>query len=473
MDYGQDFSPLSLPDFAILDALSEGVFTVDTRMRITAINLAACKLIGISRQQVIGRPCSQVFHANNCGHNCSLQASLKQGLMIRDQRAQLESQDGERIPISINTNALRDATGRITGAVESFRDLRLEDALRRVKHPSQGIGDIIAHSDAMRGIIDQLPTIAASQVTVLIQGESGTGKEVIARALHDCSGRRRKPFIALNCGALPDSLLESELFGYVAGAFTDARKDKPGRFALAEGGTLFLDEIGDVSPAMQVRLLRVLQERCYEPLGSVTSLNCDVRIIAASNRHLPSEVAEGRFRRDLYYRLAVIPIHLPPLRQRGDDILRLAEHFLENLAKADGVAVPELDSEVQERLLAWQWPGNVRELANAIERAWVLGHGHIHVQHLPGSGLTNTYYRKQQADLSPPPRSPTPALAPKAAQQQLESEQIMQALADHNWNRSAAASALGMHKTTLHRKLRLLGLKPPRRGSHQSTQTKE
>jgi len=434
---------------AILDAISEGVFTVDAQWRITSFNRAAETITGITRAEAIGQPCRAVFRASVCDGHCALRETMERGEAIHCRRIEIIDADGSRRPVSVSTNLLHGPDGQVVGGVETFRDLRHEDALRKAIRKDVQLGDLVAISPAMRRVLDVLPAIAGSSTTVLISGESGTGKELVARALHQLSPRKRKPFIAVNCGALPDQLLESELFGHVAGAFTDAKRDKPGRFALAEGGTLFLDEIGEISPAMQVRLLRVLQERTFEPLGGTRTITADVRIVAASNRDLATEVRAGRFREDLFYRIAVVPVHLPPLRERVEDIPLLAEHLLERLAAREDRPVPTLTDAARARLVAWHWPGNVRELANALERAWVLCQcGEIQAEHLP-----------QPEPGSSPDRVGKPlADAGRSA----EAATLMETLRRHGWNRLATAQALGVHKTTLFRKLRLLGLKPPR-----------
>ncbi len=435
---------------AILDAITEGVFTVDREWRITSFNRAAAAITGVARAEAIGQPCRAVFRASVCDGRCALRETLESGEAVHCRRIEIIGADGERRPVSVSTSLLRDGDGAVVGGVETFRDLRHEEALRKAARREVQVGDLVAMSAPMRRVLDVLPAIAASDATVLVSGESGTGKELVARALHRLSPRRRRPFIAVNCGALPDTLLESELFGHVAGAFTDARKDRPGRFALAEGGTLFLDEIGEISPAMQVRLLRVLQERTYEPLGGSQTISADVRIVAASNRELAQEVRAGRFREDLFYRIAVVPVHLPPLRERGADIPLLAEHLLARLAARTDQPVPELGAEALARLAAWSWPGNVRELANALERAWVLGRGAILPEHLPANAAAPVAVTL--------PGAGGLAAAGRAA----EAAALMEALRRQGWNRLATARALGIHKTTLFRKLRLLGLAPPR-----------
>jgi transcriptional regulator with PAS, ATPase and Fis domain len=290
--------------------------------------------------------------------------------------------------------------------------------------------------------------IAESNSTVLLQGESGTGKEVFARAIHDLSQRKDGPFVGINCGALPDNLLESELFGYKAGAFTDAKKDKPGRFTLAKGGTILLDEIGDTSPAMQVKLLRVIQDRIYEPLGSRKSEYADVRIIAATNKDLHEEVRAGRFRQDIFYRLNVISITIPPLRERKEDIPVLVDYFVNRLNKSQQKRVRGVDEETMTRLMAHDFPGNVRELENAIEHAFVMcRHGYIQPRHLPeifgGVSLPeNIAFTKESI-------------------KGIEAAHLTTTLKRHNWDRQKSAKTLGMHRSTLYRKMRVLGISPP------------
>jgi transcriptional regulator with PAS, ATPase and Fis domain len=282
----------------------------------------------------------------------------------------------------------------------------------------------------------------------LIEGKSGTGKELLARAIHNLSLRKEKPFVAVSCGALPETLLESELFGYKAGAFTDAKKDKPGRFAIADGGTLFLDEIGEISAAVQVRLLRVLQERTYEPLGAVSSVKADVRIITATNKKLSELVAQGKFREDLYYRINVMRLELPPLRERKEDIPLLVEHFISRFRRLRNKNISCVTDDVLAALLSYDYPGNVRELENIIEHCFVLCHGEvIERKHLPASVY---------------PRSSTESVPISEIKtlKQIEIFLIGDALRANKGNREAAARSLGINKSTLFRKLRAYKLKP-------------
>jgi len=326
----------------ILDSIADGVFTVDNEWQITSFNRAAERITGVKRQDALGRRCCEVFRASICEGACALKHTLATGQPLVNKVVYILNAQGQKVPISVSTAILKDAGGTVIGGVETFRDLRLVEELRKELESTYTFANIVARSPAMRRIFDLLPEIAASDSTVLIEGPSGTGKELFAQAIHNLSPRAKKRFVAINCGALPDTLLESELFGYKAGAFTDAKQDKPGRFALADGGTIFLDEIGDISPAMQARLLRVLQERVFEPLGSVQPVPANVRVVAATNRNLAKLVGKGTFREDLFYRINVVRLELPALRDRREDIPLLIEHFVAKFNRLQGKDVAGL-----------------------------------------------------------------------------------------------------------------------------------
>ena len=428
----------------ILDSIADGVFTVDSHWRITSFNRAAEEIIGIPRAEAMGRRCCEVFRANICETDCALRRTTETGESVVNQAVYVVNASGRRVPISVSTALLRDKQGQVIGAVETFRDLSLVEELRKEIAGQHTFADIVSKSHSMRVIFDILPEIAESDSTALVEGESGTGKELLARAIHNLGPRRDAPFVAVNCAALPDTLLESELFGYMAGAFTDARKDKPGRFARAEGGTILLDEIGDISPALQVRLLRVLQEKAYEPLGATESRAADVRIIAASNRSLDALVEQGTFRQDLFYRVNVVRVTLPPLRERKEDIPLLVDHFIARFNRLQQKDVQGVSREVLGLLMAHSFPGNVRELENIIEHAFVLCRsGMIEVAHIP------QHMRPADPDASTDHRS---SLA------EMEAHMIAEALKRNNGNRAATARELGMHKTTLWRKMKSLGI---------------
>ena len=434
---------------AILESISDGVFTVDLDWRINSFNRAAEEITGISRRDAIGRFCSEVFRSNMCETDCALRKTLKNGKPIIGRSGYIIDEAGGRIPISLSTAVLKNAEGQVVGGAETFRDLSEIETLRHELEGRSHVGEIVSRSPLMQRLFEVIPAIAVSPSTVLITGETGTGKELMARTIHALSRRSKGPFVALNCGALPDTLLESELFGYKAGAFTGATKDKPGRFALAKGGTLFLDEIGDVSPALQVRLLRVLQERSFEPLGGIETVQTDVRIIVATNRDLTELTKNGTFREDLYYRVNVVRIELPPLRRRKEDIPLLVEQFIAKYNRLHHATVRGISTEALSLLMAHEWPGNVREIENIIERAFVLcPDGRIEMTHLPDEisliGSRHTLPNGLQD-----------------ARLQLESEAIRTALERNGFSRLAAARELGMHKSTLFRKIKQLGITPP------------
>jgi PAS domain S-box-containing protein len=439
----------------ILDSISDGVFTVDLSWRITSFNRAAERITGVPREEAIGSRCCDVFRANICERGCAVRETIDTGQPIVGLPVYIINARGQKVPISISTAILENEVGEIVGGVETFRDLTQVEQLRKEIERRYSFADIIGHSPAMRRIFDLLPIVADSDSTVLIHGESGTGKELVARAIHNLSPRRSKRFVAINCGALPDTLLESELFGHKAGAFTDARKDKPGRFAAAQGGTILLDEVGDISPAMQVRLLRVLQERVYEPLGSVTPVPADVRVVTATHHDLRALVESGRFREDLFYRINVFRLDLPPLRDRREDIPLLVEHFVSRFNAIQGKNVAGVTEEVLDVLMRSPFPGNARELENVVEHAFVLCQsGLIGLHHLPKEVL-------ESAGLV--------AVGPKvgATLKSIEALHIADAQRRHEGNRTAAAEELGIHPTTLRRKIQELDIEvPPFDGRH-------
>ena len=435
---------------AILESISDGVFTVDRDWKVTSFNRAAEETTGIPREEAIGRLCSDVLRCTLCESGCPLRQTLETGQPLVNQAAVVIDSDGGRIPISLSTAVLRDEGGRIVGGAETFRDLSLVEALREELRGRFRLGDLVSRSPSMREVFDLVAAVAPSESTVLVQGETGTGKELVAKAIHGLSQRAEGPFVAVNCGAFPDTLLESELFGHVAGAFTGAVQARRGRFASAEGGTLLLDEIGETSPAMQVRLLRVLQERSYEPLGSSTPVRADVRIIAATNRDLAVEVERGNLREDLYYRVHVVGISLPPLRERKEDIGLLAEHFVERFNQLQDKDVTGVGPEAMALLLTHDWPGNVRELENALEHTFVLcNEGLIQPRHLP----------RELAARRRPGRGGRASL--EAIVQEAEAQAIRDALARNGNCRIDTARDLGIHKSTLFRKVRALGIDLP------------
>jgi len=435
----------------ILDSIADGVFTVDHAWRITSFNRAAEKITGVPREEAIGQMCKDVLRADSCEGNCLLKQTLGSGMPVFDKTVHIVNSDGERIPVSISTALLKDEEGKVVGGVETFKDISLVEKLRKRIEKSYTFEDIVSKSHKMYELFNLLPDISESGSTVLIEGESGTGKELLARALHNLSPRKDGPFITVNSGAMPDTLLESELFGYKAGAFTDAKRDKPGRFMLAQGGTIFLDEIGDITPALQARLLRVLQDRTFEPLGAVKSEKTNVRVIAATNKNLKKLVKKGTFREDLYYRINVMQLVLPPLRERKEDVPLLADHFIKNFNLIQNKDILGINDEALACLMSYDYPGNIRELENIIERSFILCKTRmIQREHLPEPVCGSA-----EIGYSGHPETVT--------FHDTEAIFLTNALRRNGWNRMKTAKELGIHKSTLYRKIQSLGIELPDR----------
>lgn len=436
----------------ILDSIADGVFSVDRNWKITSFNRAAESITGWQAEDVLGKSCSDLFQASICGRSCAIAESLYSGTPVCNRSITIRTRSGEIIPISISASPLADTDGNFIGGVETFRDLSTLNIMYQDWSPKQSFDEIISRSKVMQKLFGIMPEVAASPSTVLIIGESGTGKELMAKSIYNMSTRNNAPFIALNCGALPESLLESELFGYKAGAFTDARKDKEGRFAAAEGGTLFLDEIGDIPQSIQVKLLRVLQEKVYEPLGSNIPVKTDVRIITATNRNLQKLVREGNFREDLYYRLNVARIHLPALRERKEDIPPLIEQFIKEFSAQQGKEIVGISRPALNILMRYNFPGNIRELKNIIEYAFILCEGgYILSQHLPEPfGAVTAAEEDEGFIIRDAPRT----------LEEIERQAIYLALEKNGWKKNVTCEELGISKDTLRRKLARYNLEP-------------
>ncbi len=432
----------------ILNSINEGVFTIDLDWRITSFNAAAQRITGVSYEQAIGRLCYEVFRANVCETNCALKETFHSGNPIINSTARIIDNKGRQVPIRLSTAILKDDAGGIVGGVETFQDLSHIEQLQKQLEARYSYEDIIGRNSMMLDLFNILPRVAESNSTVLLEGASGTGKELFAKAIHNLSPRQKKRFVGVNCAALPDTLLESELFGFKAGAFTDAKRDKPGRFALADGGTIFLDEIGDMSQSMQVKLLRVLQERVIEPLGSIEPMKIDVRVIAATNRDLSELVKNGSFRDDLYYRICVIHMKLPSLRQRREDIPLLIDHMIYKYNRLQNKDIAGVSEEVMAVLINYDFPGNIRELENIIEQAFVLCRGGIiQIQHLPlelRSHRTSVIGEMGSLNL-----------------ESMEKNYIIEALHRHQGHRQQAALDLNINVSTLYRKMKALGINLP------------
>jgi len=432
----------------ILDSIADGVFTVDQDFRITSFNNAAARITGFTKEEAIGQYCREIFRSRACIGHCPLRESMETGRDMVDLEVDILTKQNEEIPVSVSAAAWKGQGGNPIGGVEVFRDLSPIMELKRRIEEKDSFQHIISKNKRLREIFGILPDIAESDATVLITGESGTGKELFATAIHKLSPRTEKPFVKVNCGALPETLLESELFGYKRGAFTDAKRDKPGRFRMAEGGTVFLDEIGDISLGTQVKLLRVLETKEYEPLGGIQTEKANVRIISATNRDLWSRVQSGGVREDLYYRLNVIAIDIPPLRERPEDIPLLIEHFLSEFNRRRGRNIAGFTDSALEILLNHDYPGNVRELQNIMEHAFILcKKAHVSPSHLPA------YLR----------RKPSEEKAGKEIRTVLgfERKLILETLREHDGKVKKTAEALGIHRSSLWRKMKKLKI-PPR-----------
>jgi len=434
------------PCCAILESISDGVFTIDTQKRITSFNRAAESITGFTQEEAVGQFCFDVFRADICAKNCALEKTLTDKAPQIDISARIITRGGEEKPISLSTNLLCDAGGRVIGGVETFRDLSDIQELRRRIDRQYVKEDIAGKSPQMQKILSFLPDIAESDSAVLIQGPTGTGKELVARAIHNLSQRSKGPFVAVNCAAMPEGLIESELFGHVKGAFTGADRDKSGYFRSADKGTLFLDEIGSTSFAFQSDLLRILEQKEFIPVGGTRTRKSDFRIIAAANIALSDRVAGGRFREDLFYRLNVVALELPPLRERTEDIPLLVYRFIEKFNRSKGRNIRDISTQALQVLMEYPFPGNVRELENAIEFAFIACKGSvIRSEHLPGSLIKDKAFH--------PPRL--------TEEQKKEAEKIRAVLQQCASGREKAAQALGISRSTLWRRMKKLGITAP------------
>jgi len=430
----------------IFQSIPHGIFTIDERGRITSFNHAAEKITGFPAAEAIGKLCYEVFRTDICQQDCPLKRSVRTKEKIEDREVTILTKEDEKLVISISTAAMTDDAGNVLGGVEMFRDLSQVIELRKKLEKSYFFEGIVSKNLQMQKIKERLPLFAASPSTVLIEGASGTGKDLVARAIHNLSPRKDGPFVTVNCSALPDNLLESELFGYVQGAFTDAKKDKPGRFQLAHTGSILLDEIGEISPAMQVKLLRVLQQREFEPLGATQTVKVDVRVIAATNKDLEEAVNKGHFRDDLYYRLNVIRIQIPELSERREDIPLLVNHFMDHFNRLQGKNVTKISEPALAALMTAPLPGNIRELENAIEYAFVICQDDIiELHHLP----------PQYSEINRHPHD----IAKVVLFDSAERDVIRAVLKRNQGNRTKAARELGISRQTLWRKMNRLGIR--------------
>jgi PAS domain S-box-containing protein len=433
---------------AIFNSNIEGTFTIDNDWVVTSFNTSAEKITGYKSSDAIGKKCWEIFNSSICRNGCHMEQTLLKGKAMLGNELEIIHRSGKKVPIRVNSNILMNNKNEKIGAIETFLDIS------ELKNLSAHLNDffkyenIVGRNKEIKQIISVLESVSQTDTTVLITGESGTGKELAARAIHLNSSRKTGPFIAVNCSAFVESLIESELFGHEKGAFTGAIKTKIGKFELAQGGTLFLDEIGDLSIAVQTKLLRVLETREFERVGGNKTIKMDARIIAATNKNLIDEIAAGRFREDLFYRINVINIHLPPLRERMDDLPLIINHFIELFNKKFNKNIKQFSSSAFDILMEYNWPGNIRELENVIEHCFVICTGDIiQVECLPKR------LREQKFKSAIPLNSNS-----KKSFKDAEKELIISVLEKNNHNRTKAAKELNINPSTLWRKMKKLGI---------------
>ncbi|MCF8033361.1 MAG: sigma 54-interacting transcriptional regulator [Desulfarculaceae bacterium] len=429
----------------VLEAVTLGVLAVDLEGRITYFNQAAERICGVGRKRALGAACSDVLKSTLCEEYCPVRRAMESGEEQAATEAVFIRQGGRSVvPVKVCASPLYGEQGEIVGAVETFQSLPL-GSLQGKKDPGhRKWEDFIGASPEVGRMFDTLQVAAPSRITVLIEGPTGTGKDLLAQIVHHNSTRSGRPFIKVNCAALPENLLESELFGYSKGAFTGAERDKPGRFHLADGGTIFLDEISELPLSLQAKLLRVLEDREFFPLGAHATSKVDVRILAASNKPLAHQVEQGLFREDLYYRLNVIKVAVPSLKERSEDIPLLIRRFIQKKNVENGTYICRFSPETLNVLLNYDYPGNVREMENILEHACLLCRGDIiKLNHLPANLRT-------LGDIQLPPTS-----------RRRQKDELVQVLDRHNWNQTQAAQELGINRTTLWRRMKRLGVARP------------
>jgi PAS domain S-box-containing protein len=429
----------------IFHGVSEGIFTIDNEWNIESFNHSAEKITGYSKEEARGKKCWEVFNSNVCRNGCHMETTLKSRKQMDNKEITIRNKKGNSIPIRVYSQPFIDAKEEQIGGIEMFRDITELKVLSKHLEQRYSYDNIVGNSKAMDNVYNMLEHVSQTDSTVLITGESGTGKELIARAIHLNSDHRTQPFMAVNCSAFVETLLESELFGHERGAFTGAVNAKPGRFELAQNGTLFLDEIGDLSSQVQVKLLRVLETRQFERVGGTKPLSMNARIIVATNKDLNKEIEEKRFRDDLFYRINVVNIHLPPLRERIEDLALLTEHFLQTFRKKFKKKITHISPKAFELLNKYHWPGNIRELENVLEHVFVLCSDEtINTNSLPDWLVKNL---EKEITL-------TDSQQDKETIKDAEKLHIQSILKKCGTDRLKAAKILGIDKSTLWRKMK-------------------
>lgn len=426
---------------AIFNSLSDGIIVVDNELKITHVNKSALKMTGYSAKEILGHSCTDILRGALCGPVCLMAKTRDEKLDHNEVQVEIIGKDLEQRTTQLKTSLLYNRDGEAMGVVVIFNDQTELERLKGELKERYKFHNIVGKSRTMLTVYSLIKQVASLDTTVVIEGQSGTGKELVARAIHYQSSRSGKPFVEVNCSALAISILESEIFGHVKGAFTGALYDKKGRFEEADGGTVFLDEIGDISPLIQAKLLRFLEHKEFERVGENRTRTVDARIITASNKNLKELVTKGQFREDLYYRMKVLPIHLPPLRERREDIPLLVNHFINQFNRKMGKEIQGIAKEAMEVLLNYEWPGNVRELEHAIEYAFIVSQGNrIALYHLPkevsrpeGCHLMKDFVKSVSVD---------------------EVTRIREVLKETGNNHSEAARLLGISRTTFWRRLK-------------------
>jgi PAS domain S-box-containing protein len=427
----------------ILDSLAEGVYVIDKEFKIRFVNKAAYEITNKTPDNIIGQVCRSLCKSDRCEIGCPVTEVLQTGKNVIDMESTLDDSNGNLIPIRLNVSILKDENDDALGGIISFKRKSKNNVEGYLLKENRYYG-IIGKSKKMLSLFDLISEISNSFATVLITGETGVGKELIANAVKETSSRNKTPFVKVNCAALPNTLLASELFGHVKGAFTDARKDRVGRFEFADGGTIFLDEIAEIPIEMQSQLLRVLQDGTFERLGDCTTRRTDVRIIAATNKNLVEEISKNKFREDLYYRLNVVPLHVPPLRERKEDIIHLVKFFIKKFDAKYNKEIEYADNETMDILLDYDWPGNIRELENCIEYSIIRSKRDDYIC---------------SCSLPPTLRNKTKCLRKltiKEIEMDEKAETILALLRQNNWNKTKVADILGINRSTVHRKLKTI-----------------
>jgi PAS domain S-box-containing protein len=430
---------------AVFDQLSDALVLYDPEFRITGVNRSAEKLFGMAADELLGKHCQEVFKCDACEPGCGMLVGLNQSPSAPHSTVRLRTENGMERLVVMRTTQMFDGAGRLSGVVATIKDITEEAAPQK--------REVIAESSGMREVLSFVRRVAASEATtILLEGENGTGKDLVAKTLHYQSLRQAEPFIAINCAAIPDSLLESELFGYEKGAFTDARSQKRGIFELADKGTLFLDEIGEIPLMLQAKMLRVLEDQSFRRLGGLKDINLDLRVIAATNKNLREAVKEGAFRQDLYFRLNVIQILIPPLRERTEDIVPMTRFFIEHYNRKFKRNIEGVTDAAAKLLQAHDWPGNVRELRNAIERAMILEESAL----ITPPSLPIAISRPDPAvQAEPAPVIPNDGLSLEANERTL----LVRALEKTNGNQTQAARLLRITRDTLRYKMKKFNLR--------------